>query len=83
MKKFVYIFLWVVLGLMLSFVAHALIEIFYIKNYLPNGFTGHCALPLWLQIGLPVLGILFGFLAGKFFWRVIYVEKRVRRWLKK
>ena len=88
MKRTVYITAWIVLGLLLSFVAHAVMEIGYIKYALGSGVVltnhmvfggGYCALPAWLQYLLFALGIVGGYLAGKFFWRVIYIEKRYRR----
>ena len=71
--------------MMLSFIAHAVIEIGYIKYALGSGMTvidytvfgyAYCALPAWLQVGLLLLGIIGGYLAGVYFWRVIYIEKR-------
>ena len=89
MKKYVYIFAWLVLAMMLSFIAHAVIEIGYIKYALGAGLTitdytvfgyAYCALPAWLQIGLLLAGISGGYFAGVYFWRIIYVEKRYRHW---
>ena len=80
MKKFVYIILWVILGLVLSFVAHAIIEILYLRWANNNNvvihwvLNGDCALPLWLIIILPILGIIVGLWCGFVAWRKIYVE---------
>jgi len=66
MKKIVYIILWVFLGLILSFIFHALIEIIYLNYTKAHNLTLHwtlsgaCALPLWLIFLLPLLGIIFG-----------------------
>ncbi|MDD4902152.1 MAG: hypothetical protein PHE24_03370 [Patescibacteria group bacterium] len=88
MKRIIYLISWVVLGLLLSFLAHAAIEIVYINYALAHslalvnhGAFGHifCVLPFWLQVSLPVLGIAGGFCAGVFFWRVIYIEKRYKK----
>ena len=92
MKKYIYIFAWVILGLLLSFITHAVIEIAYINYSFAKGIIlvnhtafghGFCVLPTYLQAGLLILGILGGFLAGRFFWRVIYIEKRYRKWRRK
>lgn len=88
MKKFVYIVSWIVLGLLLGFIAHALIEMSYINRALASGIVlhnqmlfvqGYCFLPIWLQGLLIVSGIVGGYLAGRFFWRVLYVEGRNRK----
>ena len=88
MKRIVYIVAWVVLGLLLSLITHGLIEISYINYSLSHGIVlanqtafghGYCALPIWLQSLLLLTGVVGGFLAGKYFWRVIYIEKRYRR----
>ena len=79
-KRFVYIFLWVVLGIIISTIIHALIEIPVLK-YLVSGLN-------WSQwqiihdIGsviLFVLGILGGCLAGKYWWRIIYFDKKFKK----
>ncbi len=81
MKKIVYIILWVALGLILSFILHGIIEIFYLKWANANNIVvdrvlnGACYLPIWLIVLLPILGIAFGVWAGLFFWRKIYIEK--------
>jgi len=83
LKKIIYLFLSIVLGLILSFLIHALIEIIYLQNV--NSATvnwhsvlgkGSCALPIWLQIGLPILGIVGGYLLGCWWWRIVYIEHR-------
>jgi uncharacterized membrane protein YeaQ/YmgE (transglycosylase-associated protein family) len=80
MKKAVYIILWIILGLVLSFIAHAIIEILYLRWANNNNISvhwilnGNCALPLWLIIALPILGIIFGLFCGFVAWRKIYAE---------
>lgn len=85
MKIYIYIVSWIVLGSLLALLAHAGMEIGYInyllaQNIVPvnyGSFGGHyCALPVWLQSGLVAVGLFGGFLAGKHFYRVIYIEKR-------
>ena len=81
MKKILYIVLWVVLGLMLSFILHAIIEIAYLRWAEANNVIvkfvlgGSCALPLWLIILLPILGVIFGLWVGQIAWNKVYVEK--------
>jgi hypothetical protein len=73
------------LGSMLSFLAHAGLEIATINyaeqnNIILTNFTafgsGYCVLPTIVQVVLIFSGIIGGFLAGQYFWRVIYIEKR-------
>lgn len=81
MKKIVYIALWIILGLILSSIFHAVIEIFYLKWAEANNIVVHwtlngaCALPLWLIILLPILSIIFGVWLGLTAWRKVYIEK--------
>jgi len=85
MKRIAYIILWIVLGLELSFVAHAIIEMGYVSYSISRGIIldnhtflgyGYCFLPTWLQSLLLILGIGGGYFAGQYFWRAIYIEKR-------
>ena len=81
MKKVVYIVLWILLGLILSTIVHALIEIIYLrlaeKNDVVVSWTLNqsCSLPLWLIILLPALGVVFGVVLGLASWQKLYVEK--------
>jgi len=81
MKKLFYVSLWVVLGLVLSIILHAIIEIIYLKWAENNNITvswalNHsCALPLWLIIMLTIAGIVFGLWLGLIAWHKVYVEK--------
>lgn len=84
LKKFIYLSASIVLGLLLSFIAHAVIEINYLNWVLNQGqvvqFYGGCALLPWLQAALWLFGLIGGFFLGRFWWRKIYIE---RAWLKK
>jgi hypothetical protein len=69
--------------------AHAFFEIYYINSLLlqnipPKDYTFlgnlYCALPTAAQLVLLAGGIGGGFLSGVYFWRVIYVEKRYKKW---
>lgn len=84
LKKVVYLSASVVLGLLLSVIAHALIEINYLHWVFSQGraarFYGNCALPPALQVALLILGVVGGFLLGRFWWQKVYVD---RAWAKK
>ena len=78
-----------VLGVILSFILHAVIEIFYIDYFLsknillkPSALTSKCYLPSSLQIFLLLAGIIGGYFLGKFWWRIVYVERRRQKQLK-
>lgn len=84
-KKTIYILLTMLLGLILSFLAHALIEINFIKYLLAQGLApanqtafgyGYCVLPVALQFGLIVLGLIGGYFLGQWWWKIVYIEKR-------
>ena len=88
MKHIMYIVAWIVLGVVLSLIAHAVIEIMYINYALSHGIApvnytafglGYCTLPQWLQALLLIAGVVVGYWAGIYFWRVIYIEKRFRK----
>lgn len=84
MKKFIYIALWGFLGLILSFILHAIIEIIYIdwaekSNLVLNSMEVFgkyiCFLPLWLIYLLPILGLALGIYLGFFFFKKVYIIK--------
>jgi len=88
-KRPLYLTLTTILGLIVSYGLHALIETWYLsyadKHQLVIKWTMHfglgsCALPEWAQYGLLVLGVVGGFLIGRVWWRMVYVEGR--RWRK-
>lgn len=78
MKQIIYLVDWVILGIFLSFIFHALIEIWYLDWALKQGmfikFYGNCALPPVLQAGIFIVGVLGGFFLGRFWWRKIYIN---------
>jgi hypothetical protein len=84
LKKAIYLSAFIILGLLLSFIAHALIEINYLRWIFNQGrvapFYGGCALMPWLQITLFGIGATGGFFLGRFCWRKLYIE---RVWAKK
>jgi len=80
MKKLIYISLFTVLGIVLQFLVHELVEIWYI-NLLIGDFPKYSLGFSWENwflihyvgtIVLLVAGALFGFFQGKFWWRKIY-----------
>jgi len=84
-KKLVYLSAFVFLGLILSFVAHGIIEMAYLRwadsRQLLVPFYGGCALPPLLQTIIWLAGGAGGYFLGRFGWRKIYVE-RVREKVK-
>lgn len=78
-KKASYLVASTVLGMLLSFIVHTIVEITYLRYFLSQGwgvnFYGSCALYPAIQIGLWVAGALGGFLLGRFWWRLVYVER--------
>ncbi|OGF24838.1 hypothetical protein A2331_04825 [Candidatus Falkowbacteria bacterium RIFOXYB2_FULL_34_18] len=85
MKRNFYILMTIVLMLELSFLAHSLIERYYIDLVLEKGetlnntfFFGflYCVLPWWVQYSLLILAVTGGYFLGKFWWRIVYIEKR-------
>jgi len=84
-KKIVYIILTMILGLILSFIFHALIEIIYINFSLSRGIlpkpsflTSKCYLPSFLQIFLVLAGLLGGYFLGQFWWKKVYGEHKIK-----
>ena len=87
MKKIIYYISATLLGVLLSLLAHAAIEYVYLNQAMSRGFKvkwvtfgsgAGCALPLWLQASLLLVGIIGGLLLGRRWWRIIYIEKRYR-----
>lgn len=82
-KKIIYLIASTFLGLLLSFIAHAGIEMVYLSWALkaydtagyPVTFYGGCALPPAFQAFIWVLGIVGGFFLGKFWWQKVYIEQ--------
>ncbi|MFH1597767.1 MAG: hypothetical protein ABIB97_01665 [Patescibacteria group bacterium] len=84
MKKTIYILLSTALGVLLSFILHAVIEVMFLNwaeanNLRPEWYSllgKSCALPLSLNIGLLVAGVVFGIWIGFKWWKVVYVERK-------
>jgi hypothetical protein len=91
-KKIFYIGLTIFLGLLLSFILHALVEVLYLNYAFANNLSiqgtyflgvGWCALPVWTQYTFPVLGIGGGYFLGLYWWDLVYIKKRHWRFGKK
>lgn len=87
-KRPVYLSLATLLGLIISFGFHAVIELWYLSyaqshnlaiHWTQHFGLGSCSLPTWVQYGLPVLGLVGGFLLGRTWWQWVYVERRWER----
>jgi len=84
LKKIIYVALFTLLGILASFILHAIAEIWYIgllaldfKKYSmglswANLYIAHYALSLLFLLG----GFVAGFFQGLFWWTVIYSKKR-------
>lgn len=85
-KHVIYLISTTILGVLLSFLAHAAMEILYITFqesrhieiiwHKSLGFAGLCALPLLLEYAVLMAGIIFGYWLGVVWWRIVYVERR-------
>ena len=87
LKRIIYLIVSICIGILMSYIAHALLEIWQLTKMEEKGYqvawydhfgVGVCALPPYLQYGIFVLGILGGLFLGFWGWRIVYVEKR--RW---
>lgn len=91
MKRIIYLICFTFLGGLLGFLLHALIELYYIRMLVVDfdkygfGLTWSD----WYLIHSILTGLLIligsglGFYWGKKWWRILYVEGRYRKWLKK
>lgn len=84
-KRMIYIASSIFLGLLLSFIFHALAEVFYLEHAFNNNLeiqssyflgVGWCALPIWVQYTFPILGIVGGYFLGIYWWKLVYIEKK-------
>jgi len=87
-KKTLYILASMFLWLLLSFIAHALIEMWLIgrtleQGLIPQSTTGPCYLPVIIQILFIASGLVFGYIVGERWWQIVYVEHRHWRYRKK
>ena len=87
LKKTIYLMASTILGIMLSYLVHAAIEIVYLQQagsitWYSYGGVGACALPPVVQYGLLIVGIVGGYLLGRYWWKIVYIEKRHWRFQK-
>lgn len=89
MKRALYLTLTTLLGIIVSYGVHALVELWWLSYAQKQGLAitwtqhfGHglCALPPVAQYGLFILGAIGGFLTGRVWWRWVYREGK--RWKK-
>ena len=90
MKKIIYIIAFTTLGILLQFLIHAGVEIWYIglllKDFPKYGFG--LSWEQWFlihTIGTVILflaGTIFGLWQGRYWWQKIYVEHTLRRWFR-
>ena len=85
MKKIFYISLTIILGILLSVIAHSFIEVQYLRWAVNKGMTVNfirgCTLPVYFNYGLTVFGAVGGYFLGGWWWRIVYIEKRrLRSW---
>ncbi len=78
-KKTIYLFLSTILGLLLSVIAYGLVEIDYLNRAAANGkivqfHNGGALLPA-IQIGVLAAGAIGGFLIGRIWWQMLYVDR--------
>ena len=82
-KRRVYIFLTIILGIILSYIVHAGVELLYLKVagfenvtwYMHWGFAP-CSLPPFVAYSILLIGIIGGYFLGRFWWQLVYVEKK-------
>ena len=81
--KPIYLLATTFLGFILSFIAHAILELLYIYFATSENYTiawtspvHRGALPLWLQIALVVAGLAGGLYLGFHWYKIVYIEKR-------
>ncbi len=83
MKKIIYIISFVVLGILMQFLLHAALEIWYTGLLIGNfavyglGFSWHqwYTIHLVFTVALLVLGIAFGLWQGNYWWPRLYGKK--------
>lgn len=83
-KKGFYIFAFTILGVLLQFVVHGVLETWYIGLLLANFRTYSLGMSwsAWvtihnvLTVALFAAGVAFGFQQGRYWWRRVYIERK-------
>ncbi|MCR4323308.1 MAG: hypothetical protein NUV61_04455 [Candidatus Azambacteria bacterium] len=88
MKKTIYIISFTLLGILAQLLIHALLEMWYIElligDFARYGFG--LSWNAWFLIHHIVTGVLFaggsigGYFSGRYWWRIIYTEKRYEKY---
>ena len=86
-KRGIYIYLAVILGILLGIIAYALIEKAYINDLLSQGlmpynFGEGFFLPPGIVLSFFIGGAILGYILGVRWWQIVYVEKRHWRFKK-
>jgi len=84
MKRLVYYAFSIVLGVLLSFVIHALVEQMYIALLLANfarwsfGLSWDTLLALhhFFSLALLVTGVFGGYFLGVYWWKLVYIQNK-------
>ena len=84
MKRTVYLICFTFLGILVAFIIHALVEIWYIKllvrSFSTYGFGLSWAtwfrLHWYWSVSMLLLGACLGYIKGKYWWQQIYVLKK-------
>ena|SRR3989338_2255312 len=83
-KRKIYIGLFIILGILLGLLVHGFLELWYIRGLI-NNFPKYSLGYTWADWFLIhkifsaitfVGGALFGFFQGRFWWRIVYEQKR-------
>jgi hypothetical protein len=84
MKKAIYVFCAMILGLLLSFLLHLALVLKFMPlvgtscpiGNAPPSLSILCYFPLPTLYSMVVLGLVVGFVLGQTWWRIVYIEKR-------
>ena len=79
------------LGAMVGFLVHAILEIVYVGFLITDyqNFGLGLTLDAWFDIHnsvaivLVILGAYGGFRQGQHWWKILYIDKKYKRWFKK
>jgi len=79
-KHAVYLSASTLLGILVSLLVHAGVEAIYLAWAESSGkqvvWYGGCALHPVIQIVFIFLGVIGGFLLGRLWWRLVYIERK-------
>lgn len=83
-KKRIYIALFVLLGILLGLLVHGAVELWYIKGLITNfpkyslgySWAEWFIIHQYLSVIVFIASVVLGYFQGKFWWRLVYVEKR-------